>query len=327
MSSSHILPPFLKPCLPEKDKKTPPLLSSKGTPGNHITGTPRSLEVPPQISFKTNRSLQCHAMRNTQPTNMICRICVKEDSGLISTKKTFMQNDQNPCTQSYIMVSSYDMFTLYDEATKMQDFQRRNPSLLGKACRHCLRTSRFIQLEVGITMILFVLYLLQTLHAQKLRTDARNVFFELEKQISVSKPMFDPKIIKDHRPKWSAKRKVAASERLHWHREATSPTSKWESSCRSLRPFATSAPGVSMKFVYETGGLWFFSSKTIFYNWFFFFCILLSSNTTNTRLQTSICFYPLPRFAVNSFFLLTGTTSIPLGQISFYRYYAYYVYM
>ena len=35
-------------------------------------------------------------------------------------------------------------------------------------------------------MILFVLYLLQTLHAQKLRTDARNVFFELEKQISVS---------------------------------------------------------------------------------------------------------------------------------------------
>ena len=87
MSSSHILPPFLKPCLPEKDKKTPPLLSSKGTPGNHITGTPRSLEVPPQISFKTNRSLQCHAMRNTQPTNMICRICVKEDSGLISTKK------------------------------------------------------------------------------------------------------------------------------------------------------------------------------------------------------------------------------------------------
>ena len=53
MFSSHILKPS------SQKKKTPPLLSSKGTPGNHIAGTPRSLEVPPQNLLQTNRSLQC----------------------------------------------------------------------------------------------------------------------------------------------------------------------------------------------------------------------------------------------------------------------------
>lgn len=108
------------------------------------------------------------------------------------------------------------------------------------------------------------------------------------------------KIIKDNRPKWSAKRKVAASERLHWHREATSPTSKWESSHRSLRPFATSAPEASMKFVYENGGLWLFSIRAISYNCCFL--VLFRSNTKNSHdlSMTSICFnHPLPRAAVN----------------------------
>lgn len=62
----------------------------------------------------------------------------------------------------------------------------------------------------------------------------------------------------------------------------------------------------------------FCSTKTIFYNWGF--CIVEQQRKSHTRLQHDINMFlsTSKSCSRNSFFLLTGTTSIPLGQISFY---------
>ena len=149
-----------------------------------------------KTSLRVVESLsRCHAFIDHQPTNIKCESPRVKVNGL----------------------------AVFDEATKRQDFQRRNPSFLGKTCRHCLPMSRLVQLEVGVwnvhgkVKLTTKPYHYDTNHTVSLvdfvcpknESGPQQYLFELKQKTpppKKNKSLFRTRcLIKDHRPKWSSK--------------------------------------------------------------------------------------------------------------------------